>query len=227
MGEYNELYHHGIKGQKWGVRRTPAQLGRHRVVSEHEKILRKSFNRNLDKWGDSAETNVLYITGRSGSGKSTAALAIADKYKKCRVVHLDTYFDDRNGKRDLQMDAYMKEHLPEYKMLNAPKDKISLKDWGKICEKFEVELENYGTYQHQKGNRVIVEGVELLDDTIRPDKTYFRDKPIAILKTNPVVSERRGMKRDGMKVNKENIRNAISNNRMWSEDIRKFEEALK
>lgn len=24
---YNDLYHHGVKGQKWGVRRTPAQLG--------------------------------------------------------------------------------------------------------------------------------------------------------------------------------------------------------
>jgi len=24
----NELYHHGVKGMKWGVRRTPAQLGR-------------------------------------------------------------------------------------------------------------------------------------------------------------------------------------------------------
>ena len=26
-GKMNELYHHGVKGQKWGVRRTPEQLG--------------------------------------------------------------------------------------------------------------------------------------------------------------------------------------------------------
>ena len=31
MGIYDELYHHGVKGQKWGVRRTAAQLG-HRVA---------------------------------------------------------------------------------------------------------------------------------------------------------------------------------------------------
>lgn len=35
MSEY-ELYHHGIKGQKWGIRRTAAQLG-HRVAGAATK----------------------------------------------------------------------------------------------------------------------------------------------------------------------------------------------
>lgn len=35
MNEY-ELYHHGIKGQKWGIRRTAAQLG-HRVAGAAKK----------------------------------------------------------------------------------------------------------------------------------------------------------------------------------------------
>ena len=30
VNELAELYHHGIKGMKWGVRRTPEQLGHHK-----------------------------------------------------------------------------------------------------------------------------------------------------------------------------------------------------
>ena len=33
----NELYHYGVKGMKWGVRRTPEQLGHKRRKSEIEK----------------------------------------------------------------------------------------------------------------------------------------------------------------------------------------------
>lgn len=32
----NSLYHHGVKGMKWGVRRTPAQLG-HKTTSSKKK----------------------------------------------------------------------------------------------------------------------------------------------------------------------------------------------
>lgn len=33
----NELYHHGIKGQKWGVRRTPEQLGHKSIPKNRDK----------------------------------------------------------------------------------------------------------------------------------------------------------------------------------------------
>lgn len=33
----DELYHHGIKGQKWGIRRTPAQLGHKPYTGKPER----------------------------------------------------------------------------------------------------------------------------------------------------------------------------------------------
>ena len=37
----NELYHHGIKGMKWGVRRTPAQLGHDTGGVDLQKVKKK------------------------------------------------------------------------------------------------------------------------------------------------------------------------------------------
>lgn len=44
----DELYHHGIKGQKWGVRRTPEQLGRVKAALKpgHERRMNYYKTRN-------------------------------------------------------------------------------------------------------------------------------------------------------------------------------------
>lgn len=34
----DELYHHGVKGQKWGVRRTPEQLGRRKYITKGRDV---------------------------------------------------------------------------------------------------------------------------------------------------------------------------------------------
>lgn len=83
----DSLEHYGIKGMRWGVRRTPEELG--------HKNLRKAKTANLDKWGKSPETNVLYIGGYSGSGKSTTARSLARKGDS--VIHLDLYFEQGTG----------------------------------------------------------------------------------------------------------------------------------
>ena len=46
MNEY-ELYHHGVKGMKWGVRRTKAQLGH--KVSKFVKKTKKSVDAAIEK----------------------------------------------------------------------------------------------------------------------------------------------------------------------------------
>ena len=44
----DELYHHGVKGQKWGVRRTPEQLG-HPKLTRTEKKAAKLRDKNAKK----------------------------------------------------------------------------------------------------------------------------------------------------------------------------------
>lgn len=101
----NELYHYGIKGMKWGVRRyqnTDGSLttaGRDR--NYNRKNMKNADTQHLDKWGADKDHNILYISGKSGSGKSTAALAMSDS--NTNVIHLDSYFELKNqrGKRRL------------------------------------------------------------------------------------------------------------------------------
>lgn len=54
----NELYHYGVKGMKWGVRRTPAQLGRstgsnHPTENLHDDYKRAHGTKSVKSMSDS------------------------------------------------------------------------------------------------------------------------------------------------------------------------------
>lgn len=95
------LYHHGILGQKWGVRRyqnkdgSLTEEGRKRYgKTEYAQFIdKKDKTYHLGKWGSSPETNMLVITGLSGSGKSTLASKLA-KETNADVISLDWYYDN-------------------------------------------------------------------------------------------------------------------------------------
>ena len=152
---------------------------------------------NLEEWGQSPDANILYILGHSGSGKSTKAKELALEYN-ADVIHLDLYFegyiDDIN--RSTEFDNYMETNFPDYVRIHTPKTEITIDQWGKIVDQFAVELLEYGKYMYSKGKRVIVEGVQLMDDTLFPDKSFFKTVPTLIMSTSQFVSNWRSAIRD-------------------------------
>lgn len=54
---YESLQHHGVKGQKWGVRRTPQQLG-HETTSDGRRQMSDKELKNLKKSVDTVGTQV-------------------------------------------------------------------------------------------------------------------------------------------------------------------------
>lgn len=60
----NELAHHGVKGMKWGVRRTPEQLGR----KQRRKEIRRTHNKNFSSRQSNAKTGALGASIVSGFG---------------------------------------------------------------------------------------------------------------------------------------------------------------
>ena len=94
MTEY-ELYHHGIKGQKWGIRRTAAQLG-HRVASAASKT-GKVLYKGASKAGKA--------TGKAvGKGAKIAKKAAVAKVKKEYKEHKEkAYYKKLHKKKLSQM----------------------------------------------------------------------------------------------------------------------------
>lgn len=193
MVNEKSLKHYGVLGMHWGKHKTPTAVG--------YKNLKSARTANLDKWGKDPQHNILYVTGYSGSGKSTTARQLADG--KTNVIHLDPYFEkmDKNvalSIQDKDFNKYLEKNFPEYKTIANPAkgEKLS-KTWFAKVDTLMQHTEKFAAKQFHKNQKVIVEGVQLNDDTTYSDKKFFKDKPLVITGTNPATSFFRASKRDG------------------------------
>lgn len=177
-------------------------LNYHQNIKYSKQNMKKSKSTNLDKWGKDEKHNILYIMGISGSGKSTLALSL--KKKKIEVIHLDSYFclvdilpSTQIKNQNKNFNDFLKKNAFNNLTLN---DKIlfdkDIKKYFKNVDKFTKLTEKFGLYCYHQKTKLIIEGVELMDDTMYPNKSYFNDKPCIILKTDEKLSRKRASKRD-------------------------------
>lgn len=199
------LMHYGIKGMHWGVRRTPEQLG-------HLKIPKNASHKNLHLFGKDKNHNVLYIMGASGSGKSTIA---RQNRKNANIIHLDGYIDGRGAPKSKEFNQFMRDNNldPNDIPHSLRRDPRAPETWAKVDKLGEL-IESFGQQQFSKKKRVIVEGVQLMDETIYPDKSYFKSKPFVVLNTSSIVSTIRASKRDQKPFSFEDIQNTIKRRKL-------------
>lgn len=200
------LIHYGVPGQKWGYRRWQYEDGSLTPEGyEHYglKNLKKAKTANLDKWGKSPDTNILYITGYSGSGKSTTSVGLAKKNDIS--IHLDAYAENNNeAAQNKKFNDFLDKHVPDWRKIGqATKNgdngtlKRFSKEYFKLVDQFRDAMESFGKKEYSKGHRCIAEGVQIADNWLSEDKNYFSGKPIVIMKTNAITSMSRAFDRDG------------------------------
>lgn len=214
----SDLLHHGRLGQKWGVRNGPPY--------PLDKQIKGTSSINLNKWGKDKNHNILYVTGLSGSGKST----IAEKLKNSSidVINLDLFLEENDSRdeRNKNFVSYLNTYYSNFDEISRRDVKIGTKEFGNALDRFEACIDGFGREQYSKNRNVIVEGVQLLDDTLYPDKNVLKDKPIITPNTSPLRSMIRGMRRDEISIDVADLKERIDWYKQSNKNLKKFKKTV-
>lgn len=188
---------------------------------------------NLDKFGKSRNTNILFITGISGSGKSSLAKIIQEQTNS-DLISIDLYLSNSDNKSINQMsrsfNRFLDKNVPYWKrMQKAAYDVLANIDTynneerkvvGEWFDTFESALLKYGRDLFPD-KKVIAEGVQILDDTLfYNNKQFLKGKPLIIMDTDKAISIKSRAFRDKKDIHKIlNNKELMNQFDVWSNGI--------
>lgn len=108
----NELYHHGIKGMKWGVRRTDAQLGHDTGKIDLQKTKKKV---------DAAST----IVNETRNINNTASKKVQKKAQKQKLSEAKTMSDQELRERVNRLNMEQQYVRMSTEQINAGRSNVS------------------------------------------------------------------------------------------------------
>ena len=190
--------------------------------------LKNAKSSNLDRWGKAPQYNTLYITGYSGSGKSTVASFMADD-GETDWINLDSYLNpmSEESKRELQnksFNSYLNKHVKNWKEF-VPTFEKSHKEGIKISDNIMKAMDEFSAREYKNGRKVICEGVQIADkDFLRTDPNFYNDKPLIILGTSSKESVYRGSQRDGI-TDSFDIQDRLDWNKVMNQNLKSLEKS--
>lgn len=234
----NELFHYGVQGMKWGVRRyqpypkgytgdgkyTGGNVSGNALTRDEIlaiKNLKKAKTANMDKFGKDSKHNVCYIAGYSGSGKSTTALGL--KRKNDKVIHLDSYSESGlEHMHDKEFNKFLEKHGVNYdnirfKQIQKAVKENKVDEYWKQVDAFRDAIENFSEEQYALGNRVYVEGIQIPNEWLA-ERSWYKGKPTIILGTSAGRSANQGYMRDGI--------NTADKGKSWIEERERVQKIM-
>lgn len=106
----NELYHHGIKGMKWGVRRTDAQLG-------HEPVNIQKTKKRVEAAGT--------IVNETRNINNTASKKVQKKAQKQKLSEAKTMSDQELRERVNRLNMEQQYVRMSTEQINAGRSNVS------------------------------------------------------------------------------------------------------
>lgn len=117
-----ELYHHGIKGMKWGIRRTPAQLGHYikkrKTAKKRKAALEKARQTKAANAKAAAERQKKLEAGRLSPKKMT------DKELQDKINRLELEKKYKDALKDASMSRSRGRRFAE-KFMDSAVDKLA------------------------------------------------------------------------------------------------------